>query len=274
MIIDIELFNKLSYGSNKRVRCKCDKCGIEQFPTKRDILKRGLDNYPLCKPCAIRNHHIKCKEGDKLRDCIILKIVSPNKHGKSRALFLCICGNEFEANVRDIKNGNTKSCGCYSKRMNTRAKHGHSNGCSKKKATKEYTTFLSMRRRCNNPTDSSYPRYGGRGIKICERWTGTKKGEGFINFLADMGLRPEGSYSIDRIDVNGNYEPGNCRWATLEQQARNRRDTILIVDNNVTKTLRDYADEYKLDYKTLYNNIRKSSWENKKKELMTGNYSI
>jgi len=88
---------------------------------------------------------------------------------------------------------------------------------------KEYWAWMGMRSRCNSPLNKDFYKYGGRGIKVCGRW------DEFPNFIADMGPRPEGSYSIDRIDNDGNYEPGNCRWATILEQNRNKRNI-----NNMT----------------------------------------
>lgn len=90
---------------------------------------------------------------------------------------------------------------------------------SGRKRAPEYYIWASMKQRCSNPRAKGYADYGGRGISVCDRW------QNFDNFLADMGPRPEGLV-LDRIDVNGNYEPGNCRWATWEQQGRNKRRTI------------------------------------------------
>jgi hypothetical protein len=113
--------------------------------------------------------------------------------------------------ARHLKSGATMSCGC------ARATLG---GLSTNFA---YGSYSKMIDRCTNPKHDKYAYYGGRGITVCDRWSGPS---GFQNFLADMGPRPEGT-SIDRIDNDGNYEPSNCRWATAKEQARNRRPARL-----------------------------------------------
>jgi len=93
-----------------------------------------------------------------------------------------------------------------------------------------------MRQRCYNKSDEKFPIYGGRGIVVSERW------KDFQNFLDDMGERPSSHHSLDRIDTNGNYEPGNCRWATQTEQQRNRRNNRLITYNGQTKCVREWED--------------------------------
>lgn len=113
-------------------------------------------------------------------------------------------------------------------------KHGHSPKHGKLSPT--YQSWSAMKQRCLNPNSADYFRYGGRGIQICDSW------REFEAFLRDMGERPEGA-TLDRVDVNGNYEPGNCRWATCKQQGRNRRDNRLLAYNGKTQTLTEWAEE-------------------------------
>jgi hypothetical protein len=114
--------------------------------------------------------------------------------------------------------------------------------------TPTHRSWMSMRQRCGNPNDGAWKNYGGRGIAVCMRWSV------FENFLADMGLAPEG-HEIERIDVNGNYEPGNCRWATTKEQANNRRTNRLITHRGRTRTLTQWAEELGLKMHTLYRRI-------------------
>lgn len=113
----------------------------------------------------------------------------------------------------------------------------------------EYAIWQAMRQRCNNPNHPKYHRYGGRGIKICERWND------FALFLEDMGRRPNESYSIERVNNDGNYEPGNCIWKLLSHQQRNTSKTTFLTHNGVTKSLSEWADDLGIKARTLYHRM-------------------
>lgn len=140
------------------------------------------------------------------------------KNGSIRWLARCDCGRECIANANNLKHGGTRSCGC----IKNRDKRTHGLFIGKLTGNDRppvYNVWNAMKQRCYNPKNKSYSRYGGRGIIVCERW------RTFENFHADMGDPPP-ELSIDRIDPDGNYEPGNCRWATRKEQRANRSHFI------------------------------------------------
>lgn len=139
-----------------------------------------------------------------------------------------------------------------SKRNEDNAVHGMTK-------TTEHTIWLKMHSRCYNPKSKDYARYGGRGIKICDRWLKIR-GVGFGNFYEDMGARPKGM-QIDRIDNNGNYCPENCRWVTPKQNTRNRRSSKMITFGEETKCIAQWADDLGIERKTLEYRLRNMTTE-------------
>lgn len=130
-------------------------------------------------------------------------------------------------------------------------RRGKNHGMS---GTPEHGAWRHMKARCNNKTDFQYKNYGARGIVVCERW------ESFVCFLNDMGKRPSPTHSLDRIDNNGNYEPGNCRWATKDAQVYNTRKTVMVMYNGAFVKLRDLTKTAGLRHIMVYKRIFNLGW--------------
>lgn len=159
---------------------------------------------------------------------------------------LCDCGGEAIIEGRLLRDGTTASCGC-------RRREG--NGTHRQSFTITYTSWRAMLKRCTNENHEAYDRYAGRGIGVCERWLTS-----FENFLSDMGERPSSLHSLDRIDNDKGYEPGNCRWADQKTQQRNRRDNVRITFNGETKIASDWARKIGITPTALCRRLAKG-WE-------------
>jgi hypothetical protein len=166
--------------------------------------------------------------------------------GARRWRCACECGNTKEVNTKELLQGRTNSCGCLAAELSSKRRFVH--GLSNSKIHRIWSHILT---RCLNSNNKDYPRYGGRGITICERWMN------FENFLEDMGIPPTDLHSIDRERVNGNYEPGNCRWATAKEQARNRRNSLIVSHNGISVTAAEWDESLGFFRGTVAKRIRK-----------------
>ncbi len=206
------------------------------------------------------------KVGDKYHRLEIVNLDVPskklNKQNRRRVEVKCECGTIKTILLFELTSGKIKSCGCYKKKSlgNTLGAKGNT-----ERGLRTYRSWVSMRKRCLNISSHNYPNYGGRGIKICDRWLDREYG--YINFKEDMGERPENT-TLDRIDVNGNYEPSNCRWADPQTQIVNQRryEDIKIVSDEEWEIIKnDYlvnnlkclevAEKYGLSLQRVYRHL-------------------
>lgn len=180
---------------------------------------------------------------------VVLGRSDNNKHERTTWKCICDCGNIKVIDGCSLTTGNTTSCGCYAREL-LRSKsflHGLT-------GTKTHNAWKQMQARCCNPNYPDYSYYGGRGISISPRWL-----ESFNNFLADMGIAPTGK-SLDRIDVNGNYELSNCRWATWKQQANNRRNNRYIEYDGINLTVSQWAEKIGITSASLATRLNALGW--------------
>lgn len=172
----------------------------------------------------------------------------------------CSCGTERDIQGECLKKGNNKSCGCLRRKMTIQKNTTHGE-CH----TPEYSAWGQMVDRCSNPKSTCWKNYGGRGISVCERWLK------FENFLEDMGKKTSPLHSIDRKNVNGNYESENCKWSTNKEQQRNKRNSRLIEINGESKCVAEWSDISGIRQGTIWHRL-KSGWTNKSSVFHALNY--
>jgi hypothetical protein len=187
--------------------------------------------------------------GEKYGKLTITARAENDRFGRTQWDCQCDCGNHCIVALFRMTSGHTKSCGC--------AKVG--NITHGKSRTKTHNTWLAMKQRCYYEKSEQFVHYGGRGIKVCDRWLNS-----FENFLEDMGERPAGM-TLDRKDSDGDYTPENCRWAPDTVQARNRRSTILVTRDGRTQCIKDWCEELGIPVDRVYGRIRRG--ENQEEAL-------
>lgn len=216
----------------------CEICKNEKIVAKQSKGK-------LCKSCSNKKNQIGkigrrlSLVGQKFGKLTVSSFHSMHKKGQCLWLCVCECGKETVLLGTTLKRGVTKSCGCIVK-----TQKGLAN-------TSTYNIWHSMVARCHNKNSISYPRYGGRGIKVCDRWKNS-----FLNFLEDMGERPE-KKSIDRIDNNENYCKENCRWSTSIDQSKNTRRNNYLEAFGKKMIIGDWAKELGIQSATIRKRIRR-----------------
>lgn len=178
--------------------------------------------------------------GQKFGRLTALEWAGSRRGGGAIWRFRCECGSIVVCDGANVRNGRTKSCGCLKKMGPVR--HGMSH-------TTTHNVWVGMRQRCQNPNSPVFSDYGGRGIRVCDRW------QVFDSFLADMGEAPPGM-SIERVNNNGNYEPGNCVWATPMEQMHNRRTTTFYSFNGETMSLQEWGRSIGVPYPTMWHRYK------------------
>ena len=158
----------------------------------------------------------------------------------------CDCGKTVNARGGNLKNGHSRSCGCRSVEVSrtTNLTHGMTRSLT-------HSSWCKMHYRCSRTDNTNY---GGRGISVCARWSGR---DGFVNFLADMGKRQSQRRTLDRIDVNGNYEPSNCRWATQKEQCNNTRMNHCLTFNGITMNITQWSEKLGWHKSKIHNRLRR-----------------
>ena len=188
--------------------------------------------------------------GQKFGRLTVLGFDKQDNYRQYMWLCKCDCGNIVSVRGYSLRSGNTQSCGCLQKDINLKLRQTHG-----KTNTRIYNIWVGMKQRCLTPSTSCYKYYGGRGISLCDEW---KSFEPFNEWAISNGYQE--NLTLDRIDVNGNYEPQNCRWITLKEQQNNTRRNHYITYNGETKTLKEWSEQLGINHSTLLDRLRHPNW--------------
>lgn len=244
--------------------CRC-KCGNITYVTS-NALKHGTKSCGCYSRENASKRSRKDLVGKKFGRLTVTSYSHTNEKGRAVWNCKCECGNSIKVSSSYLLSHETKSCGCLVKEVSRKQalirnkgnKFGLKHG---KHEFKLYKVWKSMNGRCNCPTNSQYEYYGGRGIEVCSQWKNN------FNAFYEWGMTngynekaSKGECTIDRIDVNGDYEPSNCRWVNLKVQANNKRNNRKITFNGITKNLCEWAEITGIRAETIRTRIDKLTW--------------
>lgn len=181
--------------------------------------------------------------GQTFGDLTVSHFLGQGTYGRCIYSCICSCGNVCEVQSNQLYQSRVRSCGCNDTKR-PRQKHGLS-------GSKLYATWRRIMQRTENPKHVFFANYGGRGIKVCNRWKSS-----FLAFVEDMGTPPTDNHTIDRLDSDGDYTPDNCRWATRAEQARNRRDNIYVTHQGQTRSVIEWAETFNVSSAMLARRLR------------------
>lgn len=234
------------YGRDKRSKkqwlCQCD-CGNECIRLEENLKTTKVPHCGCAPGWKGFNKRFVDLTGQKFGRLTVKGFHGKDKYSHNLWLCVCDCGNVTITETGALKQGKASSCGCYQVESTIQRHTTHG-----KTHSRLYRIYAHMKDRCCVPTDKAYKHYGGRGISICEEWANNF--QAFYDWAMANGYKS--TLSIDRIDVNGNYCPENCRWATDKVQINNRRTTITHAFNTETHTLTEWAEITGLKYSRLY----------------------
>lgn len=235
-LLVVSVSDRKDSNGKRYLNCKCD-CGKECCVRANNV----TSGETKCCGC-VRGPRMDMRKDETGKQYGKLTVISiSDKRDKKKNIWFnckCDCGKDCVIRGASLRGG-TKSCGCLAALVNIKGYDVYSS---------EYNIFSHIKGRCYNTKNHSYPDYGGRGIRVCDRWL-----EGFQYFLEDMGPRPSKLHSVERIDNGGNYEPTNCKWATQAEQMMNRRVTVRLEINGQKYVLKEAANILGITYEDVRN---------------------
>lgn len=243
-------------GRNHRGRktwlCKCD-CGNEKIINQDDLKSGRVKSCGCFRKKNTAQLNFKDLTGKTFGNWTVLSKSNTCKNKKIRWNCICVCGNKEEVEGHNLTNGASTQCrNCANSSVSEKNKiHG-------KSKSRIYKIYCGMKNRCMNPNNYSYEHYGARNIKVCDEWLGENGFNNFYNWAIENGYSD--NLTIDRKDVNGDYNSENCRWATRKEQQFNKRNSRIFEYKGVKKNASEWAEEFGISYDTLISRVVKLGW--------------